>query len=459
MYICHEFQLLEKPRHIFLIVADSLRKDAVYQNGVDMPYIERHGVQFTQARSSACWTLPATSCMFTGLNVHEHRADTHTRRLRSDIPTLAEKMKERGYKTIQVTANPVTTDIFGLDRGFDEVHKVWKLVTPKLKKTMRLLLSIGKPRVRKMLFSKDVISDKLSEDLQVATCWGQNTHRDNFAKVLQLIEENDKQNQPCFFFINLMETHFPYHVADTFGLTGKNLWEKTMESITLFKIVNQNFLINDKPVINQKYADLIYQRQMTSYQIIKNDLNQFVETIHQEKNSLVVFCADHGDNFGEQDWYYHFSNVNDGGNRVPLFWLPPGGNAAKTINQPISSRFMFHSLLEAIGEEQTTTLFKNSDYSFPLTQSFWYKHRGVTRDQYRYNQFMFVDENMRYVKRNTDWMAAPITGDHYHQEAKFEKMSEGTNPIIELVKDTEKRTYLVEKEKEFDVFSSEIRIQ
>jgi hypothetical protein len=56
-------------------------------------------------------------------------------------------------------------------------------------------------------------------------------------------------------------------------------------------------------------------------------------------------------------------------------------------------------------------------------------------------------------------MAAPITGDQYHQEAKFEKMSEDTNPIIELVKDTEKRTYLVEKEKEFDVFSSEIRIQ
>jgi hypothetical protein len=120
---------------------------------------------------------------------------------------------------------------------------------------------------------------------------------------------------------------------------------------------------------------------------------------------------------------------------------------------------MFHSLLEAIGEEQTTTLFKNSDYSFPLTQSFWYKHRGVTRDQYRYNQFMFVDEKMRYVKRNADWMAAPITGDHYHEEAKFEKMSEGTNPIIELVKDAKKRTYLAEKEKEFDVFSSEIRIQ
>lgn len=450
---------MEKPKHIFLIVADSLRKDAVYLNGVDMPYIESSAVQFTQARSSACWTLPATSCMFTGLNVHEHRADTHTRKLRSDIPTLAEKMKAKGYKTIQVTANPVTTDIFGLDRGFDEVHKVWKLVTPKLKKTMRLLLSIGKPRVRKMVFSKDLISEKLSDDLEVANCWGQNTHLDNFKKVLELIEENDKKNQPCFFFINLMETHFPYHIADTFGLTGKNLWDKIQESLTLFKIVNQNFLINDKPVINPRYGELIYQRQMKSYQIIKRDLNQFVQQIHEDKNNLVVFCSDHGDNFGEQNWYYHFSNVNDGGNRVPLFWLDAGKREPRIIDSPISSRFIFHSLLEAIGEPQDIGLFKDSPLTFPLIQSYWYKHRGGTRDKYRYNQFMFTDNGMRYVLRNNDWMNAPITGDVYHNESIFEKMNSQTDPIAELVADAEKRKYLQNKIKEFEVFSSEIRIQ
>ncbi len=262
-----QISILEKPSHIFVIVADSLRKDAVYTNGVDMPYIEKNAIQFTQARSSACWTLPATSCLFTGLNVHEHRADTHTRSLRSDIPTLAESMKAKGYRTIQVTANPVTTHIFGLDRGFDEVHKVWKLVTPKLKKTMRVLLSIGKPRVRKMVFSKDVISAKLSDDIEVANCWGQNTHLDNFQKVRELIEENDQKGQPCFFFINLMETHFPYHVAETFGLTCKNLCEKIQESLTLFKIVNQNFLLCDKPVINQKYASKISSHNRFWYQL------------------------------------------------------------------------------------------------------------------------------------------------------------------------------------------------
>lgn len=448
---------LERPKHIFLIVADSLRKDAVYVNGVEMPYVEANSIQFTQARSSACWTLPATSCMFTGLNVHEHGADTHTRKLKSDVKTLAEHMQSKGYKTIQVTANPVTTNIFGLDRGFDEIHKVWKLVTPKLKKTMRLLLSMGKPRVRKMIFSKDAISEKLSADLEVANCWGQNTHLDAFNHVYKLIEENDVKGQPCFFFINLMETHFPYHIADTFQLSGKSLWDKVNEVSTMFKIVNQSFLKTEKSIIDQKYADLIYQRQVTSYQIIKNDLNHFVENIHKNKENLVVFCSDHGDNFGEMNWFYHFSNVNDGGNRVPLFWLSPNGEGAKTIETPISSRFIFHSLLDYIGIPQNTTLFKNEGLNFPLIESYWYKHQGGTKDIYRYNQFLFVDETMRYVKRNSDWMCAPITGDIYHNEIAFEKM--GTiHPIEELVKDSEKKNYLLEKEKEFDNFSSSTKI-
>lgn len=423
-----------------------------------MPYIEKNSTQFTQARSSACWTLPATSCIFTGLNVHEHRADTHTRKLRKDIPTLAEQLKTQGYKTIQVTANPVTTDIFGLDRGFDEVYKVWKLVTPKLKKTMRLMLSIGKPRVRKMIFSKDAISEKLSADLEVANCWGQNTHLDGFQKVKELIEENDKKDQPCFFFINLMETHFPYHIADTFKLSGKTLLEKIHESITLFKIVNQNFLINDKPVINQKYAELVYQRQIKSYQIIKNDLNEFVETIHKGQDNLVVFCSDHGDNFGEMNWYYHFSNVNDGGNRVPLFWLSPGSTEGKVVHNPISSRFIFHSILEQVGLKQDVSMFHNMERTFPMIQSYWYKHQGGTREQYRYNQFLFEDNGTRYVKRNQDWMSAPITEDNYHQEPVFERMHAGTNPIEELVQDLDKRNYLREKLMEFDTFSSEIKM-
>jgi arylsulfatase A-like enzyme len=225
----------------------------------------------------------------------------------------------------------------------------------------------------------------------------------------------------------------------------------------LFKIANQNFLLHDEPVIDPKYAELIYQRQQTSYQIIKDDLNLFVERIHKDKNNLVVFCSDHGDNFGEMNWYYHFSNVNDGGNRVPLFWLNPNGDGAQKIDTPVSSRFIFHSLMEAIGIEQNATLFKNETLNFPTIQSFWYKHQQGTREKYKYNQFLFVEGKKRFVKRNAAWMYAPLTDDNYHQEPAFELLN-NTNPISEFVEDKEKKEYLLNKEKEFDAFSSAMKM-
>ena len=69
-------------------------------------------------------------------------------------------MKAKGVKTIQVTANPVTTEIFRLYRGLDLVFKTCRLGTQKLKKTMYFLLSMSKHRVRNMIFSKDVVSQK-----------------------------------------------------------------------------------------------------------------------------------------------------------------------------------------------------------------------------------------------------------------------------------------------------------
>ena len=61
--------------------------------------ISARAIAFHQARAAGCWTLPATASVFTGLLPHEHGATTHTRRLRADVPTLAERMKQLGYAT------------------------------------------------------------------------------------------------------------------------------------------------------------------------------------------------------------------------------------------------------------------------------------------------------------------------------------------------------------------------
>ena len=40
-----------------------------------------------------------------------------------------------------------------------------------------------------MFFSKDIVHQKLLNDIQAANCWGQLTHRDAFDKVRELIAD------------------------------------------------------------------------------------------------------------------------------------------------------------------------------------------------------------------------------------------------------------------------------
>jgi hypothetical protein len=390
------------------------------------------------------------------MDVHEHGADTHTRAIHPHVTTLAEKLKSNGYRTVQVTANQVTTGVFGLDRGFDEVYKVWQMVTPRFNKIVRWGLSMTKPRMRKLFFSKDILSKQLLSDLSGANCWGQNTHRDAFNKVRSLMKEADDKNEKCFFFINLMETHFPYHVDDIFHFVSDNFFDKIREGWSLFNVINQSFLHTDAEIIKPKFRELIRQRQVKSWQIIKNDLDDFVEEIHSNQNNLVAFCSDHGDNFGEMGWYYHFANVNEAGNRVPLFYLENGVKTQKIIDTPISSKFVHHTIMEKVGSDEPVTLFKNPSRNFPIIESIWYAHNRGTMEKYKYNQMLFAEKDTRYVWRNDEWLSAPVSQNEYHNEENYTALPAGANPIMDVIDDPEKKIFLQEKLKNWKPFSDKM---
>ena len=162
---------MAEPRNVVLLVADSLRWDTVHRGPTGLPYLGGRGLRFDQARSGGCWTLPATASMFTGLSPHEHGADAQTRSI-NNAPTLAERMKRLGLSTHMVTANVATTDIFGLDRGFDTLDRVWKLVPATAHRRLHeALVLAGKPRLRQKILSKDFVMGKMSEDLDASKVW------------------------------------------------------------------------------------------------------------------------------------------------------------------------------------------------------------------------------------------------------------------------------------------------
>ena len=450
----------KKPKNIVFVVADSLRYDSVTGSpDCGMPYSTAHATRFSQARSAGCWTLPATASMFTGKLPHEHGATTQTRQIDPSRPTLAERMKAMGYRTIQVTANPVTTDIFGLDRGFDHVERVWTSSERRHRLLDTALAIAAKARVRRKLVTntEDFVTGKMADDIEAASVWLQSNATYQFERAAEILEEANERGEPVFLFVNLMESHFPYHIDDTFKLSREGIIAKLRELVSLFHFVNQTRLLDDKKHIPNEMLEHLRERQKLSWQRLAPILDGFMRRAHEDTGNLVVFCSDHGDNFGEQGWQYHFSNVTDAGNRVPLYILDPEQDEERVIDQRISMRDMYGTLLLKSGAKPAPDLVDLTERTKrepTVIESFWYNRDGKTLPKYRFNQFAFVAGESKFIRRNDQWLSSQVANGI--PESRFQPIGSGVDPIEDAELSNEERDYVRQRFDEYSEFSRRV---
>src|SRR4051794_6810365 len=107
--------------NVLFISLDTVRADVAYPG--KMPNIERlrrHGTAFSQAVSSCPLTPVSHATVFTGLQPPGHGIRHLLReRMRTDVPTLAERLKDAGYATGAVVSCPGLNRWYGIDRGFE----------------------------------------------------------------------------------------------------------------------------------------------------------------------------------------------------------------------------------------------------------------------------------------------------------------------------------------------------
>lgn len=446
----------ETPDNVILIIADSLRWDIVNDDSSTIPYIRSVSKQFTNARACGCWTLPATASIFTGLLPHEHGGTSQTRYIDKKNATLAEILRDNGFDTYQVTANVATTEIFGLERGFNVVYKLWDNIVPRFPKLIDFLVLIGKPRIRKKLFSKNLLMNDFSEDIKVGNSWLQSLYPVAFSRANEIIEKNKKTGRKSFIFLNLMETHYPYHINQSFKFLSKGFYNNYHELKSLFRMVDQSFLKNEETTIQLEYLQLLKDRQKASWKLIEKNLDTFVKQHHEGKNNLIIFGSDHGENFGDEDWIYHFSNLTEAGIRIPLFWLDNIDHKAEPISQETSQKFIFNSILKScrinIDKPIETTLFKENFDSIPISESFWYNNNGKTLEKYKYNQFSFFKDSVKYILRGEQWHSLKIDNDS-KGENKLQSLDNKVNPTEEINLSKEQKSNIQLKIDEFNIFS------
>ena len=117
---------VSSPPSIVLIIIDTLRADKLGAYGhpestsPELDTFSRRGVRFARVVAQSSWTRPSIASLLTSRYPREigiYKEKAHI--LDDRFQTLAELLKESGYTTVGVTANPHINGSFNFDQGFE----------------------------------------------------------------------------------------------------------------------------------------------------------------------------------------------------------------------------------------------------------------------------------------------------------------------------------------------------
>lgn len=308
--------------NILLIVIDTLRSDHVSGNGYprnttpNIDQLAEQGVSFNQAFSTSSYSLPSHVSLLTGMNVNEHDIEWDTPKAlgSNSLPTLAEALRDAGYRTGGFSANLfwVTTEQ-GFNRGFLHFEDYFQ--------------TLGEFLVRP--FFGKVISSFYYSIFKYSDIIGRRYAPDINRSVISWA--NRETDHPFFVFINYLDAHDPY-------LPPQPYRSQFSEFDNPGGLLN-----NDLGRIDLELTDDELKGEIDAYDgaiaFVDKHIGELVRTLKvgTSRPLMVIITSDHGEAFGEHDLYLHGKSLYREEIQVPLIMYYPSIIPADTrIDLPVS---------------------------------------------------------------------------------------------------------------------------
>jgi arylsulfatase A-like enzyme len=306
LYLC--------PPSIILIVVDTLRADYLGCYGFDgdiSPGIDElatESVLFERCSSQAPWTTPSLASMMTSLLPQAHGVAlspeaqrdyrTWSREWTPAVPdvtiTLAEVLREKGYRTGAFVANPFLSRNLGFEQGFEVFDA-----------------SATKSRGR-----------AAPAVLEPAVLW---------------LDSVLPSRRPFFLYLHLMDVHGPYNapegdfnaVRESPGLgEARHLTRREFDRI-------QPYLRRPRwtGLQNGKELRTWRGRYAAGVHTVDRHLGHLLNRLRQEerwKNTVVVLTADHGEELSDHGGWDHGLSLHEHQLHVPLLIRYPGAERGGT---------------------------------------------------------------------------------------------------------------------------------
>jgi arylsulfatase len=275
-----------RPPHVFIYLVDALRADRLGCYGYDrgtsprLDAFARDAVLVTRTFAHSSWTKASVASLFTGMTPFRHGTNDRGDALAPELPTLAGALRAAGYHTIMVYANAWVGPPWGLDRGFEDARKLH-------------------------LARSDRIHDEIVSVLDAAA----------------------RDPRPLFLYVHTIDPHDPYDPPEA-------QWRRFAAPKTPMRRASHDDL---RRIVAEVQADPARRARraeelsaLYDAEVAANDeqFGRFVEELRRRgllETSLIVFTADHGEEFLEHGGLKHGRSLFPEVLHVPLVLRFPGG--------------------------------------------------------------------------------------------------------------------------------------
>ncbi len=308
--------------NVILYVIDTLRADHLGAYGYERPtspHIDafaREAVVFSRAQAQASWTRPAVASIFTGLNVRSHGIVELETGLATDASTLAERLRDAGYRTAGFSLNRQVDSAMGFAQGFDAYE----------------------------------VFDTTTEVVQPAAAW----LRANAGAA------------PLFLFAHAIEPHHPYEAKQEYrdllapGIdpqVGSKENVGILEPLGFKSEISRQRTRFGQPVVNSERGgpqrdDLValYDAEVRAADA---QFQRFVEVLRDAglyDESIVILVADHGEELYDHGRLTHGMTLYAEQLRVPLLIkFPRGWNAGRRFDGAAAQIDILPTVLDFAG--------------------------------------------------------------------------------------------------------------
>ncbi|MBI3413705.1 MAG: sulfatase [Verrucomicrobia bacterium] len=327
-----------KPRGVILLVTDTLRKDHLNIYGypretvIHLKKFADEGVAFSHAISQGTWTKVSVPSIVTSLYPLSSGVIDMEHALPASAKTLAEVFRDEGYATVAYSSVAFTGKMNNMHQGYDELHEA------------------------------SSISDR---------DYNAKTARHYVDRVIPWLQEH--RDAPFFIFLHVFDPHSPFRPRPPYdtlwGAPGaKDRMAELDADISKQKVANKFGLPHKDEYVSKTGHDpeellKIYTDWYDgSIRGMDAEIGRLLEALREmglDQDTLMVWAADHGEEFWEHNELFHGQSVYGELNQVPMVYRWPNSPDIRKrimIDHQVQNLDIMPTILELAGIKGPTNM-------------------------------------------------------------------------------------------------------